>query len=77
VRIHIVLHTSLRELLPEESKGRATIDLPDGVQIRRIMEMYRIPSNVVCAINDQVESDRKRILIEGDILHFLHPSAGG
>jgi molybdopterin converting factor small subunit len=77
VRIKIILHSSLRKLLPEETKGRAILDLPEGSKIRSIMEILAISTSVICAVNDQIEPDIEIPLTDGDVLRFLHPSAGG
>jgi len=77
VRIKIVLHSSLRTLLADDAKGRATLDLPEGSQISNVIDMFHIPDGVICAVNDQLEPSRERFLANEDMLRFLRPSVGG
>lgn len=41
------------------------------------MEILAISTSVICAVNDQIEPDIEIPLTDGDVLRFLHPSAGG
>ena len=77
MKIQIVLHSSLRSLLPAEAKGRTTLDLPDGSRLSEVVDSLRIPSGTVCAVNGQIEADEERLLADGDEVRFLRRSAGG
>jgi molybdopterin converting factor small subunit len=77
VRIQIILHSSLRSLLPAEAKGRTTLDLLDGSRLRDVVDSLQIPSGTVCAVNGQIEAETDRLLADGDEVRFLRRSAGG
>jgi len=77
IYIEVILHSVLRELLPAAAKGRMALELPEGERIRDVMERLSIPSGVVCAVGEQIETDRDRILVDGDVVRFLRPGAGG
>jgi hypothetical protein len=77
VRIQVILHSSLRRLLPESAKGQTTLDFPDGSRLRDVVDFLIVPSGTLYAVNGQLEADGNRLLAEGDIVRFLRPSAGG
>lgn len=77
VTIKIILHTSLKKYLPTQANGRMKIDLPDGTQIRELSEKLSLPDSVICAVNDLIEPDRERYLMDGDVVRFMRLSAGG
>jgi len=77
MRIQVILHSSLRSLLPQSAKGQTTLDFPDGSRIRDVVDCLIVPSGTLCAVNGQLEADRDRLLAEGDVVRFLRPSAGG
>ncbi len=77
IKVKIILHSYLRELLPEEAHGQMVMEINEGACVRHIMEKLQIPEQAVCAVNDQIEPDRERVLTDGDTLRFLRPGAGG
>ncbi len=77
MRIQVILHSSLRRLLPEDAKGRMTLDFPHGSCLRDVANFLIVPGGTLCAVNGQLEADRDRLLAEGDVVRFLRPSAGG
>jgi sulfur carrier protein ThiS len=76
-RIRVFLHSYLREILPPEAKGQITLELPEESRIRDVIRILSIPDGSVCAVHDQIDPDRERLLHDGDELHFLRPSSGG
>ena len=77
MRIHVTLHSYLREKLPPEAKGQAFLEFPSGVTIREVIAHLDLPAHVLCAVNDKIEYDKERALNEGDSLRFFRPGAGG
>jgi hypothetical protein len=77
MKVSIVLHSFLREALPPEAKGRATLDLPDGARVQDVVDRLKLPDHALFALNDQLEKDRQLPLKDGDALRFLRSGAGG
>ncbi len=77
MKISIILHSHLRELLPPQAKGAASLDLPEGACIQDVFTQLKLPAELACALNDYLEPDHFRVLRDGDTLHFFRPAAGG
>ena len=77
MRIQVVFHASLRNLLPEEAKGRTALEVRAGSRVSDLMQALAVPSSVICAVNGRTEPDRNRVLADGDEVRFLRPSGGG
>jgi sulfur carrier protein ThiS len=77
MRVSVVLHSFLREHLPPEAKGVATLELPEGARVKDVMAQLRLPGYVIFALNDHLEKDRELPLKDGDALRFLRAGAGG
>ena len=77
MKIKVVLHSIYREKLPPEAKGQATIELPAGSTVGDALAHLGIPTEALCAINDQVERDRGRPLHEGDRMELFVRMGGG
>jgi sulfur carrier protein ThiS len=77
MRVSVVLHSFLRDLLPPEAKGMATLDLPEGARVKDVIAQLKLPGYVLFALNDKMEKDRELPLKDGDTLRFLRAGAGG
>ena len=80
MKVQVKLMASLRSKLPPEAKGGAVqLDLGPGATVADVLNQLGIaPSHVhVVMVNDAMETDRKRPLVEGDTLVILPPVAGG
>lgn len=77
MRITVRLYSTLRDKLPPEKRGVATVDLPPTSTLKDLLTMLGIDIKVICSINGQVEQDLSTPLEEGDEVRIFRPSAGG
>jgi len=77
MRITVVLHSFLRDLLPPEARGVAELELPDGAMVSDVVARLKLPEHALFALNDQLQRDRSLPLKDGDSLRFLRAGAGG
>jgi molybdopterin converting factor small subunit len=77
VTIQITLYASLKSLLPQEARGRAALDFPDGTRVKDVIDYLSLPGALICVVNNKIEPDRDRLLADGDAVQFLRPSGGG
>jgi thiamine biosynthesis protein ThiS len=77
ISVHIRLHGVLRDKLPAEAKGRATLSLPEGTTIATLLEQLSLRNSVEVALNEEIEDNRERPLEDGDRLEFFRAAAGG
>jgi sulfur carrier protein ThiS len=77
MKIHIVLHSILREKLPPLAHGKTVIELPEGSHLKDALTRLDIAVTVVCAVNGEIEKDLQRVLIEGDEVRCFRASGGG
>lgn len=77
MRITVRLYSTLRDKLPPEKRGVATVDLPPASTLKDLLTMLGIDIKVICSINGQVEQDLSTPLQEGDEVRIFRPSAGG
>jgi hypothetical protein len=77
VKVSIVLHSYLRELLPPEARGMTTLELPEGARVKDVVAMLKLPEYAIFALNERLERDRELPLHDGDALRFLRAGAGG
>ncbi len=64
IKVHVILHSYLREKLPPVAKGRADLEFPEGACIRDVMKALGIPDQVICVVNSQIEHDREKVLVD-------------
>jgi len=77
MKLHVILHSYLREKLPAEARGEVNMEMPEGSTVADVMANLGLPEQVVCAINRQLERNRQKPLQEGDEVRFFRPGAGG
>jgi len=79
MQVQVKLLASLRDRLPREARGMATLDLPAGTTVAQVLERLGIGSaNIhVVLVNDDMETDRQRVLNDGDSLQVIPPVHGG
>jgi molybdopterin converting factor small subunit len=77
MQVNVILHSILREKLPVEARGRATLAFQDGARVRDVMARLELPANLVWAVNERIDRDPDRLLADGDTLRFMRPGAGG
>lgn len=77
MRVTVVLHSFLRDLLPPEAKGTTVLELPEGARVKDVAAQLKLPAYALFALNDKMEKDRELPLQDGDVLRFLRAGAGG
>ncbi|MGB9640663.1 MAG: MoaD/ThiS family protein [Anaerolineales bacterium] len=77
MQVTVRLYSTLREKLPPEKRGVATLDLPPASTLKDLLTVLGIDIKVVCSINGQVEQELSVGLQEGDEVRIFRPSAGG
>ena len=78
MRVHVKLQSRFREHLSSEAKGEATIELPDGVTVDRLLQHLGIGSRVkLIVVNGERETDRGRVLCDGDAVRIFPVVVGG
>jgi thiamine biosynthesis protein ThiS len=75
VKVH--LHGILRDQLPAEARGRATLDLDEGATIGDLLNELSITRRVVVALNDEEEPNETRVLSDGDQVVIFTMIGGG
>ena len=77
MHIHVKLHGILRDQLPPAQKGKAKIELQDGVSVADLITHLEISRRVEVAINEEIEIDNTHILSDGDQVHLFTVIGGG
>lgn len=77
MKIKVVLYSILRQKLPQEARGRAEIELPEGSTIAGVLAALEIQGNVLCSRQNQMIRDLDTPVQDGDELHFFLPVGGG
>lgn len=78
MQVQVKLFSRFRELLPLEARGKATIQLPEDATVADLLAHLGITGRVqLIAVNDQPETDRGRVLQDGDRVRILPFVVGG
>lgn len=77
IAVQVRLYGSLRELLPREQKGEATLTLSDGATLRDLKAAFDFPRPVVFAINEEPVDDELLVLSDGDRVAVFSIVSGG
>jgi thiamine biosynthesis protein ThiS len=77
LKIHVRLHGALRDKLPPENKGRATLILPEGTTITAVLTHLSLQRRTEVAVNDEIVDDQDTALNDGDRLEVFRAAAGG
>jgi len=77
VQINLVLFGMVRERLAKESRGRLTVELPEGGSLSDLLAKLDIRMLVNCSVNGQIERDFTRVLNDGDEVQIFQPVGGG
>jgi molybdopterin converting factor small subunit len=75
--IDVQLYSILREKLPREARGRATLQLGDGATVEDLLAKLDIERNVVISVNDEHARDTDRKLQDGDLVRIFSSVSGG
>lgn len=77
MEIHLQLYSILREKLPADAKGRAVLQLEDGVTLVDLLNELGIDRRVVIGVNEAHETDTARELKDGDKVKIFSSVSGG
>ena len=77
MRVGVRLHGILRDQLPSEAKGRATIELENGTTVGDLLNEVGIDRRVVVAVNDEEQKDKTHVLQDGDQVAIYTVIGGG
>jgi sulfur carrier protein ThiS len=75
--IHLQLYSILRERLPPEDKGRATLQLEAGSTLGDLLAALEITRSVVVSVNGDHITDKKQPLQDGDRVKIFSSTSGG
>jgi molybdopterin converting factor small subunit len=79
MKVRVKLMGTLRDRLPAEARGQADVELPAGATLQALLDQVGAGGSHVHAVmvNDGMETDRQRLLAEGDSVVVIPPVAGG
>jgi len=77
LKVDVHLHGILRDHLPPEAKGRASVSLDDGASVRDLLAQLGIKRRVVVALNQDQKPDDSHILQDGDKVTVYTIIGGG
>lgn len=77
MNIHIYLLGSLRDYLPSQAKGRATLQMEAGSSVADLLAHLGIRRRVAVALNDEHEPDSSYLLEDGDRVSVYSITGGG
>ena len=77
LKINLQLYSILREKLPSEAKGRTVLQYDEGATIVDILDELGIDRRVVISINGEHESNKSRLLKDGDSVKLFSSVGGG
>jgi molybdopterin converting factor small subunit len=75
--IKLQLFSILREKLPLEAKGRVELQLESGTTLVEILDELNIKRKVTISVNGVQETDKSRILNDGDEVKIFSSVSGG
>lgn len=76
MEIKLSLHGILRDYLPKEAKGKATLTLPGGATVADVIQELKIKQNVSVVVNG-VEVEQNHILQNDEEVQLFRLIAGG
>ncbi|MCS6908699.1 MAG: MoaD/ThiS family protein [Anaerolineales bacterium] len=77
MQVKVVLYGMLRERLAKETRGRLTVELPEGSSVADLRAHLGIQTPVGCSVNGQMERNPERVLRDGDEVHLFQSIGGG
>ena len=77
MQVNVHLHGILRDHLPSDAKGRATINIEDGATVGDLLTQLGIERRVIVAINGNQKSNKTDILQDGDEVSVFRVIGGG
>jgi sulfur carrier protein ThiS len=78
MQLHVKLFSRFREHLPREARGKAIIELPGEASVGHLLDHLGIVGRVqLITVNGEAETDRTRLLEDGDRVHIFPFVVGG
>jgi sulfur carrier protein ThiS len=77
MQVHVRLYGILRDQLPAEAKGRATLDLAEGASIADLLAQLGFEKRVRVARNGLLVNDSTQPLNDGDKVSVFRSASGG
>lgn len=78
MHIHVKLFSRFRQHLPQEAKGEAYVELPEGATVAQLLEHLEISGRVqLVSVNSKPEPDRDYVLHAGDRVRIFPFVVGG
>ena len=77
MEVRLQLYSILREKLPPEAKGKATLTLEEGTSLAGILAKFDIEHRVIISVNGIHETDYSRELHDGDEVKIFSSVGGG
>ena len=77
MEIHLQLYSILREKLPIDAKGRVLLNFEEGATIANILDELGVKRKVVISVNGDHETDKSRLLCDGDKVKIFSSVSGG
>ena len=77
MQVKVVLFSVFREKLPREKRGRTTLELPEGSNLKDLLAALDINITAICSVNGQLEYEQTSQLKEGDEVQIFRPVGGG
>ena len=77
MEVRLQLYSILREKLPPEANGKATLNLEEGTSIAGILAAFSIGHRVVISVNGLHETNYSRELHDGDEVKIFSSVGGG
>jgi molybdopterin converting factor small subunit len=78
MQVHVQLFSRFRELLPAEALGKATLEMPAGSTVGQLLDHLGIGGTVkLIDVNGRRETDRGRVLRDGDTVRVFPMVVGG
>jgi hypothetical protein len=77
LKIHVILHSYLRDKLPPNAKGRADLEFPQGAVVADVFSRLDLPTHVAWSFNGKLERNTGLALHDGDEIRIFRQGAGG
>jgi molybdopterin converting factor small subunit len=75
--INITLYGILREKQAKETRGKISLQMPEGSRISDVLQILNIDSHIYCVYNGNHRRDYQTILQDQDEISFIPPVGGG
>ncbi len=77
MKVNVHLHGILRDHLPADAKGRATINLEDGASVGDLLSQLGIKRRVIISLHGNQKLDKTHILQDGEQVSIFTVIGGG